>query len=61
MSKTEVRWNGEIFHRLREAQAATEKWRINYNNKRPHSSIGHKPSARLTIACKLNPSNKAQT
>ena len=30
MSKAEVHWNGEIFHRLGEAQAETERWPIHY-------------------------------
>jgi len=42
--------NGEIFYSLREAQVVIEKWRIHYNTKRPHSSLGYKPPAPLTIA-----------
>ena len=45
MSKAEVRWNGEIFHRLGEAQAETERWPIHYNTKRPQLSLGDGPPA----------------
>ena len=42
--------NGEIFYSLREAQVVIEKWRIHYNTKRPHSALGYRPPAPLTIA-----------
>ncbi len=42
--------NGEIFYSLKEAQVVIEKWRIHYNTKRPHSSLGYRPPARLTVA-----------
>ena len=45
MSKTEARWNGEIFYRLGEAQAETKKWRIHFNSERPHSLLGYRPPA----------------
>ena len=32
--------NGEIFDTLLEAQVLIERWRIDYNTKRPHSSTG---------------------
>jgi len=35
--------NGEIFYSLKEAQIIIEQWRIHYNTKRPHSSLGYKP------------------
>ena len=37
--------NGEIFYSLKEAQIVIEKWRVEYNTKRPHSC------ARLQAAC----------
>ena len=37
--------NGEIFYSLKEAQIIIEQWRIHYNTKRPHSSLGYKPPA----------------
>ena len=47
--------NGEIFYSLREAQVVIEKWRIHYNTKRPHSALGYRPPAPLTIASKPFP------
>lgn len=34
--------NGEIFYRLKEAQILVEKWRREYNEVRPHSSLGYR-------------------
>jgi len=42
--------NGEIFYSLKEAQVVIEKWRTHYNTKRPHSALGYRPPAPLTIA-----------
>ena len=42
--------NGEIFYSLREAQIVIEKWRVEYNTRRPHSALGYKPPAPVTIA-----------
>jgi putative transposase len=42
--------NGEIFYSLKEAQAVIETWRIHYNTRRPHSSLGYRPPAPLTVA-----------
>lgn len=41
--------NGEIFESLAEAKAVIEQWRIHYNTVRPHSSLGYKPPAPLTL------------
>lgn len=41
--------NGEIFYSLREAQVVIESWRIHYNTKRPHSALGYRPPAPVTI------------
>ncbi len=35
----------EIFFTLREAQVIIERWRIEYNMFRPHSSLGYRPPA----------------
>ena len=35
--------NGEIFTTLEEAKVLTEVWRREYNQVRPHSSLGYKP------------------
>jgi len=37
--------NGEIFYTLKEAQVMIESWRKEYNQVRPHSSLGYKPPA----------------
>ncbi len=37
--------NGEIFYSLKEAQIVIEKWRMEYNTERPHSSLGYRPPA----------------
>jgi len=41
--------NGEIFYTLKEAQTSIEDWRIHYNTKRPHSSLGYRPPAPQTV------------
>jgi putative transposase len=30
---------------LKEAQVVIEKWRVDYNTKRPHSALGYRPPA----------------
>jgi transposase InsO family protein len=37
--------NLEIFDTLLEAQVLTERWRVEYNTIRPHSSLGYRPPA----------------
>ena len=37
--------NREIFYTLTEAEVLLERWRIHYNTKRPHSSLGYRPPA----------------
>jgi putative transposase len=37
--------NGEIFYSLKEALVVIEKWRAEYNTKRPHSALGYRPPA----------------
>ena len=37
--------NGEIFYTLQEAQLLIERWREEYNQIRPHSSLGYRPPA----------------
>ena len=46
--------NGEIFYSLKEARIVIEQWRQHYNQERPHSALGYKPPAPLTIG-KLQP------
>jgi len=44
--------NGEIFYSLKEAQVIIEQWRRHYNTRRPHSSLGYRPPAPVTISSK---------
>ena len=41
--------NGEIFYTLKEATIMIERWRVHYNTKRPHTSLGYRPPAPETI------------
>jgi putative transposase len=41
--------NGEIFYSLKEAQVLTERWRVHYNTRRPHSSLGYRPPAPAAV------------
>ena len=42
--------NGEIFYTLEEAKVVIEGWRREYNQVRPHSSLGYRPPAPVAIA-----------
>jgi transposase InsO family protein len=37
--------NREIFYTLQEAKILIEKWRMEYNTLRPHSSLNYRPPA----------------
>ena len=37
--------NGEIFDTLQEAKVLIERWRREYNTRRPHSALGYRPPA----------------
>ena len=41
--------NREVFYTLWEVQVLTEQWRQEYNQIRPHSSLGYKPPAPETL------------
>jgi putative transposase len=41
--------NGEIFDTVLEARVIIERWRKDYNQKRPHSSLGYRPPAPETL------------
>jgi len=41
--------NGEIFYTLKEAKVLIEQWRNHYNTVRPHSSLGYRPPAPMTV------------
>ena len=40
---------GEIFYSLREAQVVIGAWRDHYNRVRPHSALGYRPPAPVTL------------
>lgn len=44
--------NGEIFYSLKEAQVVIEQWRHHYNTRRPHSALGYRPPAPVTVSPK---------
>jgi putative transposase len=44
--------NGKIFETLHEAQVLTERWRREYNEVRPHSSLKYRASAPLTTTAR---------
>ena len=50
--------NGEIFYSLKEARIVIERWRREYNEIRPHSSLGYRPPA--PAACSPRPPMLAQ-
>ena len=41
--------NGEIFYSLKEAWILIDRWRQHYNTVRPHSALGCRPPAPVTI------------
>jgi putative transposase len=49
--------NGEIFYWLKEAQIVIEKWREEYNTRRPHSALGYRPPAPAACSPWVSKSN----
>ena len=47
--------NDEILYSLREAQEVIGRWHTYYNSKRPHSALGYRPPAPLTVEPKPTP------
>jgi len=47
--------NREIFYTLTEARILIERWRREYNQIRPHSSLGYRPPAPETVAVAAPP------
>ena len=43
--------NRELFHSVKEAKVIAESWRLEYNNHRPHSSLGYKTPAAFAAEC----------
>ena len=41
--------NREVFYTLAEARILIERWRRHYNTVRPHSSLGYRPPAPMTV------------
>ncbi len=58
--------NREIFYTLTEAKVLIERWRLEYNTVRPHSSLGYRPPAPAAIepcepgSATLRPSQRAR-
>ena len=52
--------NGEIFYSLKEAQIVIEKWRVEYNTRRPHSSLGYRPPAPAACIPPMPPNSSSQ-
>lgn len=53
--------NGEIFMTLLEAQILTDSWKKEYNQVRPHSSLGYRPPAPEAIMPIYETQNATQT
>jgi len=45
--------SAEIFYSLKEARVVIELWRRHYNTRRPHSALGYRAPAPVTISPKL--------
>ena len=45
--------NGELFTGLQEAKVVTEDYRLEYNHRRPHSSLGYRTPAEFAAGCGL--------
>jgi len=41
----------EVFHSVKEAKVLVESWRLEYNNHRPHSSLGYMTPAAFASSC----------
>jgi len=41
--------NGEVFDTVLEAQVVVDQWRKEYNEERPHSSLGYVPPAPAAV------------
>jgi putative transposase len=43
---------GSAAYLLKEAQVVIEQWRHHYNTRRPHSALGYRPPAPVTVSPK---------
>lgn len=51
--------NVHQFHSLEDARAKFEAWRIDYNQNRPHSALGHLTPSEYAMQRKINPTSEA--
>ena len=52
--------NRQVFYSVREAKVVAEDWRLEYNNHRPHSSLGYMTPAEFSASCIASASPTAQ-
>jgi len=50
----------EVFYSVKEAKVLVENWRLEYNNHRPHSSLGYMTPAAFAASCIASASPTAQ-
>jgi len=50
----------EVFYSVKEAKVLVENWRLEYNNHRPHSSLGYMTPAAFSASCIPSASPTAQ-
>jgi putative transposase len=46
--------NREVFCSVTEAKVIVESWRLEYNNRRPHSGLGYMTPAAFAVSCNLS-------
>jgi transposase InsO family protein len=49
--------NGEMFYTLKEAQMVIEKWRVDYNTVRPHSSLRYLTPEKFAASVPARPAS----
>ncbi len=48
--------NGELFLGLEDARWVIDRWRLDYNHRRPHSALGYQTPAAFAASCVLEDS-----